>query len=99
VIDLLNLPGIQPVDLRTGRQQTHHRCRGHRCDVPSCPDCGKPCTGTASEKQYLADTPMQMQPVRLEIYRAPLPLRRMRKDVLMPELTFLDDERVELPSG
>lgn len=92
MLDLLNLPGVKPVDLRTGSKLITIVAEVIEGELPVCPYCAKPLHRHGRRKNIFADTPMQMQPVRLEIYRP-----RYRCDVcgktVMPDLTFLDEKR------
>ena len=91
MFDLLNLPGVKPVDLRSGRILT---VVADLLDdaLPQCPECAKPLYRHGRRASIFADTPMQMQPVRLEINRP-----RYRCDscgkTITPELAFLDEKR------
>jgi len=90
VLDLLNLPGIVPVDLRTGNKCIIVVVNVADGDSPHCPDCNKPMYRHGRRTNVFADTPMQMQPVRLEISR---PRYRCTSfgAMVTPELTFLDE--------
>jgi transposase len=92
VLDLLNLPGVKPVDLRTGNKAIIVIAEVLEGDPPLCPDCGKPLYRHGRRTNVFADTPMQMQPVRLEISR---PRYRCTTcgTMITPELTFLDERR------
>ncbi len=92
MLDLLNLPGIKPVDIRTHSKGLIIIAETTGDRTPDCPDCGKPMHKHGKRPNIFADTPMQMQPVRLEIKRP-----RYRCDecgkMSTPELTFLDEKR------
>jgi transposase len=92
VLDLLNLPGVVPVDLRTGNKCIIVVANVADGDVPHCPDCHKPMYRHGRRTNVCADTPMPMQPVRLEISR---PRYRCTScgAMVTPELTFLDEKR------
>jgi len=91
MLDLLNLPGVTPVDVRT-EMGTIIISADVAGDPPDCPDCRKPMYRHGRRCGSFADTPMQMQPVRLEITRP-----RYRCDAcgmtITPELAFLDERR------
>jgi len=91
MLDLLNLPGVTPVDVRTEKRTII--ISASVTGAPSdCPDCRKPMYRHGRRCGSFADTPMQMQPVRLEITRP-----RYRCDAcgltITPELAFLDERR------
>lgn len=92
MLDLLNLPGIKPVDIRTQSKSIVIIAETVDETVPLCPDCNKPMHKHGKRPNIFADTPMQMQPVRLEIRR---PRYRCESCGRMatPELTFLDEKR------
>lgn len=92
MFDLLNLPGVKPVDLRTSNRVITIIANVVDGDLPQCPDCARPMYRHGRRTNVFADTPMQMQPVRLEITRP-----RYRCDTcgktITPELIFLDEKR------
>ena len=92
MIDLLNLPGVKPVDYFSQKHGLTVVAEALDGDLPSCPDCTKAMYRHGKRSNIFADTPMQMQPVRLEIFRP-----RFRCDscgkMFSPELTFLDEKR------
>ncbi len=92
MLDLLNLPGVDPVDIRSGNKSIIVVANVVEGDLPQCPDCSKPLYRHGRRTNMFADTPMQMQPVRLEISR---PRYRCTTCGIMitPELTFLDERR------
>ncbi len=91
MLDLLNLPGVTPVDIRT-EEGTILISADADAESPECLDCTKPMHRHGHRTGSFADTPMQMQPVRLEITRP-----RFRCDAcgstITPELAFLDERR------
>lgn len=91
MFDLLNLPGVKPVDLRSGGNLTvvAELIEG---EIPLCPECAKPLHKHGRRISIFADTPMQMQPVRLEINRPRYRCVTCGKTVT-PELVFLDEKR------
>ncbi len=92
MIDLLNLPGVSPVDYSAKGSGITVVAEVPDLDPPDCPKCAKPMHRHGKRKNVFADTPMQMLPVRLEIYR---PRYRCQPCATMvsPELTFLDERR------
>ncbi len=92
MLDLLNLPGVKPVDLRTGSRGITILAEVADGELPQCPDCAKLLYRHGRRASVFADTPMQMQPVRLEITRPRYRCDSCGKTV-MPELPFLDEKR------
>jgi transposase len=92
MLDLLNLPGVEPVDLRSTHSGIVIIAQVTDTNHPTCPTCGKTLYRHGHRSIEFADTPQQMQPVRLVIDRP-----RYRCDVcrktLTPELPFLDEKR------
>lgn len=92
MLDLLNLPGIKPVDLRSTNTGIVIIAEVIEVAHPICPVCGKVLYRHGHRSIEFADTPQQMQPVRLVIDRP-----RYRCDVcgktLTLELPFLDEKR------
>lgn len=92
MFDILNLPGVRPVDLRAGNKTIIIVAEILEDNLPQCPECAKPLYRHGRRTSIVADTPIQMQPVRLEILRP-----RYHCDVcgktITPELTFLDERR------
>ena len=91
MFDLLNLPGVKPVDLRPGRILTVV-AEVLDDELPQCPDCARPLYRHGRRSNVFADKPMQMQPVRLEISRPRYRCDTCGKTVT-PELVFLDEKR------
>lgn len=91
MFDLLNLPGVKPVDLRPGRILTIVADLLED-EPPQCPDCAKPLHRHGRRANIFADTPVQMQPVRLEINRPRYRCETCGKTVT-PELIFVDEKR------
>lgn len=92
MLDLLNLPGIKPVDIRTQSKSIIIVAEMVDDTIPLCPDCNKPMHKHGKRPNIFADTPMQMQPVRLEIRRPRYRCESCGK-MATPELTFLDEKR------
>lgn len=92
MIDLLNLPGIEPIDMLKDSKALIIVAKAKEVEVPNCPDCGVPMHKHGTRKNKFSDTPLYMEPVRLEIQR---PRFRCEKcgTMAMPELSFLDDKR------
>lgn len=92
MIDILNLPGISPVDIQSKSGGMIVLAKALDVDLPTCPDCGRLMYRHGQRNSTFADTPMQMQPVRLEITRTRYRCVTCGK-VLIPDLPFLDENR------
>ncbi len=92
MFDLLNLPGVKPVDLHYGNRMITVVAEVLEGPVPSCHDCGGPLHRHGRRTNIFADTPMQMQPVRLEISRPRYRCITCSK-ISTPDLLFLDERR------
>lgn len=92
MFDLLNLPGVKPVDLHYGNRVITVVAEVLEGPVPSCQDCGGPLHRHGRRTNIFADTPMQMQPVRLEISRPRYRCIKCSK-ISTPDLLFLDERR------
>ncbi len=92
MLDVLNLPGIRPVDLRSEHGVITIVAEVLGEGLPACPVCGKPVYRHGRRAIVFADTPLQMQPVRLEIDRPRYRCESCRK-TLTTELPFLDEKR------
>lgn len=92
MLDLLNLPGVRPVDLQSSRGVITIVAEVVDSSLPACPECGKPLYRHGHRKIAFADTPQQMQPVRLEIDRPRYRCDACRKTLTL-DLPFLDERR------
>lgn len=92
MLDLLNLPGIRPVDLQSAQGGITIVAEVIDSELPACPECGKRLYRHGHRKIAFADTPQQMQPVRLEINRPRYRCDACRKTLTL-ELPFLDERR------
>lgn len=92
MLDLLNLPGIRPVDLQSSQGVITIVAEVLETSLPACPECGKPLYRHGHRKIAFADTPQQMQPVRLEIDRPRYRCDACRKTLTL-DLPFLDERR------
>ncbi|MCI5105000.1 MAG: ISL3 family transposase [Algiphilus sp.] len=92
MLDLLGLPGVRPVDLQSEGGGITITAETTESPTPDCPGCGKAMHRHGSRKTTFADTPQQMQPVRLQIIR---PRHRCAEcgKMMTPELEFLDEKR------
>lgn len=92
MFDLLELPGIKPVDLHYGNRMITVIAEITEGVTPFCEACGSPMHRHGRRTNIFADTPMQMQPVRLEITRPRYRCIGCAK-ISTPELIFLDERR------
>ena len=92
MFDLLSLPGVTPVDLRTSHKEITIVADVVDGDLPNCPQCQKPLYRHGKRVTTFADTPIQMQPVRLEVSRPRYRCADCAK-LVTPELPFLDERR------
>jgi len=92
MLDLLNLPGVKPVDLHIERNAITVVAEVIDTAIPVCPDCGRPLYRHGKRTNVFADTPMQMQPVRLEVLRPRYRCEDCGK-IITPDLEFLDERR------
>ncbi|GAA6544743.1 hypothetical protein nublan003_18630 [Klebsiella pneumoniae] len=92
MLDLLNLPGIKPVDMRHEGKCLVIVAEPVTVEVPLCGDCNTPMHRHGTRKNKFMDTPLYMEPVRLEVQRPRFRCESCGK-MSMPELSFLDDKR------
>ena len=92
MLDLLNLPGIKPVDMYKDSKALIIVAVPESVEVPICVDCNRPMHKHGTRKNKFSDTPLYMEPVRLEIQRPRFRCESCGK-MAMPELSFLDDKR------
>lgn len=92
MLDLLNLPGIKPVDMYKDSKALIIVAVPESVEVPVCGDCKIPMHRHGTRKNKFSDTPLYMEPVRLEIQRPRFRCESCGK-MAMPELSFLDDKR------
>ncbi len=92
MIDLLNLPGVTPVDIRTEGGYIVIVADVQESQTGLCPDCSKPLYKHGKRRITFADTPIQMQPVKLEIDRPRLRCDSCGKTITF-DLPFLDENR------
>ncbi len=92
MLDLLNLPGIKPVDMYKESKALIIVAVPEEVEVPLCEACKTPMHKHGTRKNRFSDTPLYMEPVRLEIQRPRFRCESCGK-MAMPELNFLDDKR------
>lgn len=92
MLDLLNLPGIEPVDIRTSDWGILVIAEALEGTLPVCPMCAIPLQRHGRRSNLFADLPMEGQPVKVEVSR-----HRYRCGACgrmqVPELTFIDERR------
>ena len=69
MLDLLNLPGIKPVDMHKDSKAIIIAAEAESVDIPVCSACNIPMHKHGTRKNKFSDTPLYMEPVRLEIQR------------------------------
>jgi transposase len=69
MLDLLNLPGIKPVDMYTESKALIIVAVADEVGAPMCLDCKIPMHKHGTRKNKFSDTPLYMEPVRLEVQR------------------------------
>ena len=79
MLDLLNLPGIRPVDMYKQSKSLIIVAEMGSVEVPLCGACDIPMHKHGTRTNKFMDTPLYMEPVRLEVRR---PRFRDRKSVV-----------------
>jgi transposase len=92
MLDLLNLPGVRPVDLQSSQGVITITAEVIEATPPACPECSKPLYRHGHRRIEFADTPQQMQPVRLVIDRPRYRCESCGKTMTL-DLPFLDERR------
>lgn len=92
MLDLLNLPGVKPIDMHKESKALIIEAVADSVVVPICSDCEIPMHKHGTRKNKFSDTPLYMEPVRLEIQRPRFRCECCGK-MSTPELSFLDDKR------
>ena len=92
MLDLLSLPGVRPVDLQSSQGVITITAEVVEVSLPLCPECDKPLYRHGHRRIECADTPQQIQPVRLAIDRPRYRCDVCRKTLTL-ELPFLDEKR------
>lgn len=92
MLDLLNLPGIRPVDMYKQSKSLIIVAEMGSVEVPRCGACDIPMHKHGTRTNKFMDTPLYMEPVRLEVRRPRFRCELCGK-MAMPELSFLDDKR------
>ncbi|SDE06842.1 Transposase [Paenibacillus sp. UNCCL117] len=92
MLDLLNLPGVKPVDMYKESKALIIVAVADDAEAFMCPDCKIPMHKHGTRKNKFSDMPLYMEPVRLEVQRPRFRCESCGK-MAMPELSFLDDKR------
>lgn len=92
MLDLLNLPGIKPVDMYKESKALIIVAVPETVEIPVCGECAISMHKHGTRKNKFSDTPLYIEPVRLEIQRPRFRCESCGK-MAMPELSFLDDKR------
>ncbi len=92
MLDLLNLPGVRPVDIQSSQGAITITAEVVEARLPVCPQCSKRLYRHGRRRIEFADTPQQMHPVRLVIDRPRYRCESCCKTVTL-ELPFLDERR------
>ena len=90
--DVLNLPGVEPVSFDKGEPTITIGVKAIEGEAPLCPVCNRPTYRHGERKNVFADTPMQMQPVKLKITRPRYRCPACGKTVT-PKLECIDENR------
>ena len=92
MIDILQLDGVQPIDYRNEDGCIVITVQPSGDHLETCPECGGRLYKHGQRINHFADTPLQMQPVKIEVVRT-----RYRcsgcKSMITPQLSFLDEKR------
>lgn len=93
MLNILQLDGATPTDIRYEDGSIVISIEPSDDVVAKhCHNCGAKVYKHGKRVNHFADTPMQMQPVRLEVTRTRYRCAEC-KSMFMPEFTFLDDKR------
>ena len=92
MIDILQLEGVQPIDYRNEDGCIMITVQPSGEHLETCPECGGRLYKHGQRINHFADTPLQMQAVKIEVVRT-----RYRcsgcKSMITPQLSFLDEKR------
>lgn len=93
MLNILQLDGATPTDIRHEDGSIIISIEPSDDAVAKhCHNCGAKVYKHGKRVNHFADTPMQMQPVSLEVTRTRYRCAEC-KSMFMPEFTFLDDKR------
>ncbi|SMF97873.1 Transposase [Methylomagnum ishizawai] len=92
MLDLLNLPGIEPVDIRASDRGILVIAEALEGTLPVCPMCAIPLQRHGRRSNLFADLPMEGQPVKVEVSRPRYRCGACGR-MQVPELAFIDERR------
>lgn len=92
MIDILQLEGVQPIDYRNEDGCIMITVQPSGEHLETCPECGGRLYKHGQRINHFADTPLQMQPVKIEVIRTRYRCSEC-KSMITPQLSFLDEKR------
>ena len=92
MIDILQLEGVQPIDYRNEDGCIVITVQPSGEHLETCPECGGRLYKHGQRINHFADTPLQMQPVKIEVIRTRYRCSEC-KSMITPQLSFLDEKR------
>ena len=92
MIDILQLDGVQPIDYRNEDGCIVITVQPSSDHLETCPECGGRLYKHGQRINHFADTPLQMQPVKIEVVRTRYRCSEC-KSIITPQLSFLDEKR------
>jgi len=92
MIDILQLDGVQPIDYRNEDGCIVITVQPSSDHLETCPECGGRLYKHGQRINHFADTPLQMQPVKIEVVRTRYRCSEC-KSMITPQLSFLDEKR------
>ena len=92
MIDILQLEGVQPIDYRNEDGCIMITVQPSGEHLETCPECGGRLYKHGQRINHFADTPLQMQAVKIEVVRTRYRCSEC-KSMITPQLSFLDEKR------
>ena len=92
MIDILQLEGVHPIDYRNEDGCIVITVQSSGEPLETCPECGGRLYKHGQRINHFADTPLQMQPVKIEVIRTRYRCSEC-KSMITPQLSFLDEKR------
>lgn len=92
MIDILQLEGVQPIDYRNEDGCIVITVQPSGDHLETCPECGGRLYKHGQRINHFADTPLQTQPVKIEVVRTRYRCSEC-KSMITPQLSFLDEKR------
>ena len=92
MIDILQLDGVHPIDYRNEGGCIVITVQPSSDHLKTCPKCGKRLYKHGQRINHFADTPLHMQPVKIEVVRTRYRCSEC-KSMITPQLSFLDEKR------